>query len=99
MQALLSRFPPYATKVFNVAGLIAGGLLALAIGSTMLLLVLLLVAPGLMSEPANRVRLPALSGQQWALLTLAYVATFVFYFDTLLALSGLQMASGPQGAA
>lgn len=97
--ALLSRFPPYATKVFNVAGLIAGGLLALAIGSTILLLVLLLVAPGLMSEPANRVRLPALSGQQWVLLALAYVATFAFYFDTFLALSGLQMASGPQGAA
>lgn len=97
-QALLSRFPPYATKVFNVAGLIAGGLLALVIGSTVLLVVLLLVAPGLMSERAPRTRLPALTGQQWALLTIAYIATFAFYFDTFLALSGLEMTNGPQGA-
>lgn len=98
-QALLSRFPPYATKIFNVAGLIAGALLALVIGSTLLLLVFLLVAPGLMSEPDHRGRLPALSSKQWALLAIAYIATFAFYLDTFMALSGLEMASGPQGAA
>jgi len=98
VHALLSRFPPYATKVFNVAGLIAGALLALAIGSTMLLLVLLLVAPGLLSGTQSRARLPALSWQQWGLLALAYVATFAFYLDTFLALSGLEMTNGPQGA-
>jgi Zn-dependent protease len=97
-QALLSRFPPFATKVFNIAGLIAGGALALAIGSTLLLVVLLLVAPGLLSEPEPRLRLPALSGQQWALLALAYLATFVFYLDTFLTLSALEMTNGPQGA-
>lgn len=98
-QALLSRFPPSVTRIFNIVGLIAGGLIAFAIDSYILLAVLLLVAPGLLSENAAGSRLPALSGRQWALLALAYVATFAFYFDTFMAMSGLETLSGPQGAA
>ncbi|MEZ5898891.1 MAG: site-2 protease family protein [Hyphomicrobiaceae bacterium] len=87
-QALLSRFNENAARVFNAVALVAGAALALAIKSYVLLIVLLLVAPLLASKRgATALRLPPLTGMQWVLLAIAYVATFVFYADTIMQLA------------
>lgn len=97
MQSLLSRFSAGTARIFNIVALIAGGALALAIKSYVLLLVLLLVAPGMSSERANGVRLPQLTWGQWAMLLAAYLATFFFYFDAFVTLSALAPSEAAGG--
>ncbi|MEQ1715404.1 MAG: site-2 protease family protein [Hyphomicrobium sp.] len=91
-QSLLSRFSAGTARVFHIAALLAGGALALAIKSYLLLFILLIVAPSLGSERAHSARmLPALTWMQWALLFIAYTATFVFYIDVAVQLAGSTM--------
>lgn len=92
VQSLMSRFPPGLTRALNILALIAGGALALAIRSYTLLIVLLLVAPGVMSQRAQKWRLPPLTWGQWTLLLVAYIATFAFYLDAFIALSAMDAA-------
>lgn len=92
MQSLMSRFSPAVTRAVNILALIAGGILALAIKSYTLLIVLLLVAPLVTSERAQKWRLPPLTWSQWTLLLVAYIATFAFYLDAFAALSAMDAA-------
>lgn len=93
MQSLMSRFSAATIRSVNLLALIAGVLLALVIKSYALLIILLLVAPGLMSSRADQFRLPALSWGQWTLLAAAYIATFYFYASAFLSLVGVEAAS------
>lgn len=93
--ALLSRYPPAAARVFHMAALLAGGALALAIDSYVLLFLLVLVAPSLMSErAAEHLRLPVLTRGQWAFLAIAYIAAFAFYAGAFVTLSAIAPAVG-----
>jgi Zn-dependent protease len=87
-QSLLSRFGAGVSRVFHIVALLLGGALALAIKSYLLLFILLVIAPSLSSERTHAARaLPMLTWGQWALLFIAYVATFFFYIDVFVQLS------------
>lgn len=86
-QSLLSRFSAETGRAFNILALIAGGMLALAIKSYALLIILFIVAPALVSERGHGFRLPAMTRLQSALLLAAYIGAFAFYASAFVRLS------------
>ena len=93
--ALLSRYSPAATRIFHMAALLAGGALALAIDSYILLFLLVLVAPSLLSaNAAEHLRLPMLTRGQSGLLFIAYAAALAFYIDAFVTLSAIAPTTG-----
>ena len=80
VQSLLSRFGAGVTTGFQRLGLIAGLVLALAIHSYALTIILLLIAPSVFSNQASvRPRLEPLTRLSLAALASAYIASFIFY--------------------
>ena len=95
MRSLLSRLDPAIARIFHTAALLAGGALALYLGSLLLLMVLLLAAPAVAASGANgRQDIAPISLGELAILLVAYVATIVFYL-AVLAGSGVEAAAAP----
>lgn len=93
MQALLSRLDPAISRVFHMAALLAGGAIALYLGSFLLLMVLLLAAPSVATNGNASARvIPPISSMELAVLLSAYAATIVFY-TAILAGSGGEVAA------
>lgn len=96
MQSLMSRLSASSVRIFNIAALGAGVMLALFIGSYTLLAVLLLISPAIAADPAGRIRLPPLTQGQTVLLLMAYLATFVFYMSVFAASFDTFTSTAPQ---
>jgi Zn-dependent protease len=89
MQSLLSRLDPGVARVFHTIALLAGGAIALYLGSLVLLMVLLLAAPAIASKgSASRRRISPIALWELAVLLAAYTATIVFYLTILAGVSG-----------
>lgn len=89
MQSLLSRLDPAAARAIHTAALLAGGAIALYLGSLLLLMVLLLAAPSIAAiGKAGRPAVPPLAPLDLAILLTAYVATIVFYIAVLAGAGG-----------
>ncbi len=94
-QSLLSRVSPRFVTGFNGLTLLAGAGLAVAISAYDLLVVLLLIAPLILSKRMrNAPRLEALTGQQLFWLGIGYAATIAFY-AAILAAAVPPASSGP----
>ena len=89
MQSLLSRTHPSVARVFHTIALLAGGAIALYLGSLVLLMVLLLAAPSIASNGlAGDRNVPPIALWELAVLLAAYAATIVFYLTILAGFSG-----------
>ena len=89
MQSLLSRLNPAVARIFHTAALLAGGAIALYLGSFLLLMVLVLAAPAVAASGASgRRSMPQISRWELAVLLTAYAATIVFYLAILAGISG-----------
>ena len=84
MQSLLSRLDPGVARIFHTIALLAGGAIALYLGSLVLLMVLLLAAPAMTSNgSAARRSIPPIALWELAVLLAAYAATIIFYLTIL----------------
>ena len=89
MQSLLSRLDPGVARVFHTTALLAGGAIALYLGSLVPLMVLLLAAPSIASNgSSDRPSIAPIALWELAVLLAAYVATIVFYLTILAGFSG-----------
>lgn len=89
MQSLLSRLDNSLSRAFHTAALLAGGAIALYLGSFLLLMVLLLAAPSIASNGSSgRPSIAPIALWELAVLLAAYAATIVFYFTILAGFGG-----------
>ena len=94
MQSLLSRLEPAVARAFHSVALLAGGAIALYLGSAILLMVLLLAAPSIASAGKPGRWSPApIAPWEMTMLFAAYAATIVFYVAVFVALSANAIAS------
>ena len=84
-RALLSRYDPGVTKVFQFAGLCAGGTIAVFTGDYVLLAIFSLVATSILriTPATNAQTLAPIDRQAGFLLLTAYLATALFYIAVI----------------